>query len=394
VSGVLEGLRVLDFGRYVAGPFCATMLGDMGAEVIRVERVDGSEDRYIASVAATGEGSAFLQLARNKLGLTLNPMKAEGREVVRRLVATADVVVANLPIPTLKAMGIDYPTLTGIKPDIILTHVSAFGSEGPYAERVGFDLLGQAMSGMAYISGTAEQPMRSQVAYVDYSTGLLAAFGTMAALMERQKTGRGQVVEASLLASSIMLNNNFLVEEGVLRLGRKPHGNRGHHIAPNDIFRTQDGWIILMVAGDPIFERWAKLMGEEHWLTDPRFSSDGRRAEHGAVISERTARWCAARSTAEALRELEEARLPAGPLYTPAQVLEDPHVREQGIFREVDYPGLPRPAPLVDTPVRLSATPGSIRSRPPTLGEHTDRILGELGYSAAEIAELRRKRVV
>jgi bacterioferritin-associated ferredoxin len=136
------------------------------------------------------------------------------------------------------------------------------------------------------------------------------------------------------------------------------------------------------------------LDGEEHWLTDPRFSSDGRRAEHGAVISERTARWCAARSTADALRELEEARLPAGPLYTPAQVLEDPHVREQRIFREVDYPGLPRPAPLVDTPVRLSATPGSIRSRPPTLGEHTDRILGELGYSAAEIAELRRKRVV
>jgi crotonobetainyl-CoA:carnitine CoA-transferase CaiB-like acyl-CoA transferase len=394
VSGVLEGLRVLDFGRYVAGPFCATMLGDMGAEVIRVERVGGSEDRYIASVAATGEGSAFLQLARNKLGLTLNPMKAEGREVVRRLVATADVVVANLPISTLKAMGIDYPTLTGIKPDIILTHVSAFGSEGPYAERVGFDLLGQAMSGMAYISGTVEQPMRSQVAYVDYSTGLLAAFGTMAALMERQKTGRGQVVEASLLASSIMLNNNFLVEEGVLGLGRRPHGNRGHHVAPNDIFRTRDGWIILMAAGDAIFERWAKLMGEEHWVSDPRFSSDGRRAQHSELISERMARWCAARSTAEALRELEQARLPAGPLYTPAQVLEDPHVRDQGIFREVDYPGLPRPAPLVDTPVRLSATPGSIRSRAPTLGEHTDRILGELGYSAAEIAELRRKRVV
>ena len=391
---VLEGIRVLDFGRYVAGPFCATMLGDMGAEVIRVERVDGSEDRYIAGLCETGEGAPFLQLGRNKLGLTLNPMKPEGKEIAHRLVATADVVVANLPLSTLRAMAIDYDTLKDIKPDIILTHVSAFGNDGPYSERVGFDLLGQAMSGMTYLSGTEDQPMRSQVSYVDYSTALFAAFGTMAALMERRTSGRGQIVEASLLSSSLALNPNFLIEEGVGQLDRKPHGNRGHHVAPNDIFKTTDGWIIVMIAGNPLFERWAKLMGEDHWLTDPRFISDSKRADNGQVLSERMAQWCADRTTTQALGELDEARVPAGPMYKPAQVLDDPHVKARGIFKSVDYPGLPRPAPLVDIPVRLSETPGGIRRRAPTLGEHTDQIMEELGYRAEEILELRQKRVI
>lgn len=394
MPGVLEGIRVLDFGRYVAGPYCATMLGDMGAEVIRIERVDGGDDRYLASVAESGEGGSFLQLARNKRGMTLNPMKPEGREITKRLVATADVVVANLPAQGLAAMGIDYDTLKAIKPDIILTHISAFGNDGPYSERVGFDLLGQAMSGMTYLSGTEEQPVRSQVTYVDYSTALFAAFGTMAALMERQKSGRGQVVEASLLTSSVALNSNILIEEGVLGLGRKPHGNRGHHIAPNDLFKTSDGWIIVMIAGNAIFERWAKLMGEEYWLTDPRFSSDNERGANGAEIGERMSRWCAGRTSAQALEELNAARLPAGPMYTPAETLQDPHLAARGVFKAVDYPGLPRPAPLIDTPVGLSETPGGIRRRAPTLGEHTDEILAECGYAPEQLAELREKRVI
>ncbi len=394
MAGVLAGTRVLDFGRYIAGPFCATMLADMGADVIRIERVDGSEDRYIASVCDSGEGGPFLQMGRNKRGLTLNPMKPEGREIISRLVPTADVVVANLPGSTLREMGIDYATLKRLKPDIILTHITAFGSHGPYAERIGFDLLGQAMSGMAYLSGTVDGPVRSQVPYVDYSTALFAAFGTVAALMERRKSGRGQVVEASLLWSSLALNNSFLIEEGVLRLGREPHGNRGHHHAPNDLFKTRDGWVFAMVAGNPIFERWARLMGEDEWLQDPRFASDLLRGRHGQIISERMARWCIERTTEQAVRAMEEARIPAGRLYKPAEVLSDPHVQACGIFKAVDYPGLPRPAPLVDTPVRLSATPGGIRQRAPRLGEHTDEIMRELGYGMDEMEALSRKRVI
>ncbi|HMM75465.1 MAG TPA: CoA transferase [Gammaproteobacteria bacterium] len=394
MAAVLEGIRVLDFGRYVAGPFCACMLGDMGADVIRIERREGSEDRYIASVCTSGEGASFLQLNRNKRGLTLDPMKPAGREIVARLLASADVVVANLPQSSLTAMGLDYDTLCRSKPDIILTHISAFGSDGPYAERVGFDLSGQGMSGMAYLSGNEQGPVRSQINYVDFSTALFAAYGTLAALMARAQTGRGQIVEASLFTSSLALANNFLIEQAVLELDRKPHGNRGHHVAPNDIFATQDGWIVVMVAGNPLFERWAKLMGDSCWLEDPRYATDTARGNNGGEISARMARWCAERSTEQAIRELDEARVPAGPLYTPARVLIDPHVQARGIFKDVEYPGAPKAAPLVETPVRLSDTPGGIRRRAPLLGEHTDEILVALGYSPAEIARLREHRVV
>jgi len=394
MAGVLDGIRVLDFGRYIAGPFCATMLADLGAEVIRVERVDGSEDRYISTVAEGGEGGTFLQMGRNKLGLTLNPMKPEGREIVKRLVPTADVVVANLPGATLEAMGIDYASLKALKPDIVFTMISAFGADGPYRDRVGFDLLGQAMSGAMHLTGDGVTPTRTNVPYVDYGTALFAAFGTLAALMERNKTGRGQMVEASLFSTGLAFNNNLLIEQGVLERNRTAWGNRGFHHAPNDCFATKDGWLVTMVVGRPLFERWARLMGEAHWLTDPRFETDLDRGNNGHLISERMSAWCAERTTEAAIAELAEARIPAGPVLTPAQVLADPHVAARKLFKPTDYPGLPRPAPLKETPVRLSETPGGVRTRPPTLGEHTERILTDLGYSAEEIAALRAKRVV
>ena len=212
---ILKGIRVLDFGRYIAGPYCATMLADLGAEVIRIEKVDGSEDRYILPVCEGGEGGYFLHLGRNKLGMTLNPMKPEGREVVKKLVATADVVIANLPSETLKAMGLDYESLVILKPDIILAAVSAFGSDGPYSQRLGFDTVGQAMSGAMHLSGPPETPTRSHVPWVDFGTALLSAYGTLAAIMHRQKTGEGQQVETSLFATALTFNAPFLIEEAI-----------------------------------------------------------------------------------------------------------------------------------------------------------------------------------
>src|SRR5437868_5451681 len=203
MPGVLDGVRVLDFGRYIAGPFCGALLGDLGAEVIRIEKLEGSEDRWVTPVAEGGEGAMFLQMGRNKLGMTLNPVKPAGREVVQKLVAVSDVVIANLPYDDLKKMGIDYETISAINPRIILATNSTFGSEGPYATRVGFDTIGQAMSGAMFLSGDGEVPTRANAPYVDFGTALLNTVGVLAALMDRAKTGKGQKVETALLRTAI-----------------------------------------------------------------------------------------------------------------------------------------------------------------------------------------------
>ncbi|MCB1665274.1 MAG: CoA transferase [Pseudomonadales bacterium] len=393
-NAVLSGIRVLDFGRYIAGPFCASLLADLGADVIRIEKLSGSEDRFLSPVTPQGDGALYMQMGRNKRGMTLNPMKPEGREVVRRLVATADVVVANLPPDTLKAMGLDYESLCQIRPDIILTLITAFGSGGPYSQRVGFDGLGQAMSGAMYMSGTPEQPTKSYAPFIDFCTASLSAYGTMAALYERQKTGRGQVVEASLFSTALTLMNGTTIEQDALAINRQATLNRSQTSAPADTFRTRDGWVLVQSVGGPLFERWVQLMGEPHWLEDPRFKDDISRGDHGEIISERLARWCAERTSAQVLEEMEAARLPAGPVMSLQDVLDDPHVAAAGLFQRVDYPGLQKPAPVMTPPVRLSETPAGIRQRAPTLGEHTDAILTELGYSETEIAALREARAV
>lgn len=394
MSGVLEGVRVLDFGRYIAGPYCAALLAEHGADVIRIEKREGSEDRFQAPVAATGEGALFLQMNRNKRGLTLDPMTPDGREIVRKLVATADVVVANLPPQTLTAMQLDYASLTAVKPDIILTTVTAYGRGGPYADRVGFDGIGQAMSGAVYMTGTEDQPYRAAVPWVDFGTALHCAFGTIAALMACKATGKGQWVEGALLATAVTMTNAMLIEQAVMAPDRVPTGNRGQTSAPVDIFRTQDGWILVQVIGQPLFKRWARLMGEEHWLTDPRFKDDISRGNSGTVISERMGRWCAERTTAGALEMLGKAQIPAGPVLRPQQTLDHPQVQAMGFFQPVEFPGASRPAPVAKIPVRLSGTPDAIRRRAPLLGEHTDEILASLGYAGETIAALREKRVV
>jgi len=393
-AGVLAGIRVLDFGRYVAGPYCAALLADLGAEVIRVEKVDGSEDRYVVPVAEGGEGAYFFQCNRNKLGLTLEPTTDEGRAIVRRLVATADVVVANLPEQTLVAMGLDYPSLRAVKPDVVLVTASAFGTGGPYQHRVGFDGVGQAMSGIMYLTGPPGQPTKTYVPFIDYNTAALSAFGTLAALMARRETGRGQQVDTSLLATALTIGNAVLIEQDQTQRNRTSSHNRSQISGPADAFRTRDGWIFAQAVGDPLFRRWARLMGEEAWLDDPRFASDQTRGDHGEVLSARMAQWCGERTTEEALADLDRARIPAAPVYSPQEALDDPHVRAMRFLEPVAFPGLARPALVAGTPVRLSETPGAVRHRAPTLGEHTDAILAELGYGPEEIAELRAKRVV
>ena len=394
MAGVLDGIRVLDFGRYIAGPFCGMLLGDMGAEVIRIDKLAGSEDRYLVPVADSGEGPLFLALNRNKKSLTLNPMKPQGQKIVKELVKTADIVIANLPQPTLEAMGIDYDSLKSIKPDIILTTVTAYGNGGPYSERVGFDGVAQALAGATFMGGRPGDPMKSFVPFADFGTATMAAFGTLSALIERNKSGKGQLVEAALTRTVMAFNIALLAEEAIKAIDRPSYGNRGYSAGPSDIFKTTDGAVMVQVVGQPLFERWAKLMGEESWLEDPRFATDMDRGENGELLSARMQMWCKDMTTKEVLDALDEARIPCGPVLSAKQVLQDPHIKAMDFLQKMDFPGLKSPIPINTTPVKLSETPGTIRRRTAKLGEHTSEILDALGYSLDEISEMRDARVV
>ena len=391
---ILTGTRVLDFGRYIAGPFCGALLGDLGADVIRVEKVDGSEDRFTSPVTEDGQGASYLALNRNKRGFTLNPRKPQGAAILHKLVATADVVIANLPPDTLASMGLDYASLTAIKPDIILTTSTAFGSGGPYGTRVGFDGVAQAMSGNMHLTGHADEPMKNYYPYVDYTTGTLNALATLAALIHRRDTGEGQQVEGCLLASALTVANGTLIEEALLGKGRIASGNRGQTSAPSDVFRTRDGWVLVQIVGNPLFERWARLMGEEYWLTDPRYASDEARGDNAVDISTRMSQWSADKTTAEVVEALEQARIPCGEVLSPAGALANEQVVDRAFLEPTDYPGLPCPAPVGRMPVDFAKADTSIRLRAPTLGEHTAQIMAEIGYGPDEIEELRAGRVI
>jgi crotonobetainyl-CoA:carnitine CoA-transferase CaiB-like acyl-CoA transferase len=388
---LLNDVRVLDFGRFIAGPFCGALLGDLGADVIRVEKTSGSEDRFTSPVTENGDGSAYMQLNRNKRGLTLNPKKPNGQIILKKLIESADVVIANLPPDTLASMGLDYENLRKIKPDIILTTSTAFGSEGPYGQRVGFDGVAQAMSGNMYLTGHENEPMRNYFPYVDFTTASLNAMATLAAIIHKMKTGEGQHVQGALLASAITIANGTLIEQQQLNNNRTATGNRGQTSAPVDAFQTKDGWILVQVVGDPLYARWAALMGEDQWITDPKYANDEVRGNNSADISQRMQEWTSQRSTTEAIESLEAARIPCGEVLSPQAALDNEQVAAMNFLTPTDYPGLAKPAAVARMPIDFSAINTAIRHRAPVLGEHTNEILDSLGFTSQDIESFRKE---
>ena len=392
MPGLLDGIRVIDFGRFIAAPYCAMLLADFGADVIRVERREGGEDRRLGPVTTSGEGGLFLNLNRNKRGITLDLAHPKAGRVIQGLVRSADLVIVNLPLAVMQRLKLDYDSLRQIKEEIILVMASAFGADGPYRDRVGFDGVAQAMSGAMSLTGFPGPPVRSIVSWVDYGTALHAAFGAMAALYHRLQTGRGQVVEGSLLTTGVTFMTPLLAERRATGIRREQAGNTGYYTAPSDAYRTRDGWVLVPTIGDGMFRRWARLVGREELINDPRCKDDITRGDNASLINEAMRDWCAARTRDEAIDALERARIPCGPVYDLDEVLADAQVNARGLLNELDYDG--SAVPVAAPPVRLGETPGSVYGRAPRLGEHTDEVLGEIGFAAREIAALHDEGVV
>lgn len=370
----LAGVRVLDFGRYIAGPYCAALLADYGAEVIRIEKETGSEDRYVTPVRANGDGALFLQMNRNKRGVAYNPTSLHGRAVTAELVATADIIIANLPNNVLERMGLSYAQLRTVKPDIILVTMSAFGPQGPWRDRVGFDSIGQAMCGAAYLSGSADGPARTQVPWVDFSTAVHCAFGALLALRQREATGQGQHVEGSLLGSALNATNTQLIEKTLTHRNRPPLGSDAAGAAPVGFCATRDGWIVIHVVGQPIFARLARLIEREDWLADPAYASDLARGDHRAPILAEVRRWSAARTTSAALEALGQARIPAGPVLAPADILNHEQIAAAGIYQYQESEPAATAIPIARAPLWLSSYDPECRPAP-ALGADTARLL-------------------
>ena len=392
MTAVLEGIKVLDFGRWIAGPYCAHILATLGANVVRIERPKGEDDRYLMPVSANGEGAQFLQCNGGKRCLTLEMTSPEGRSVMRRLIEQADVVVANYSPNALKHFGLNYQTLREVKDDIILATATAYGTDGPMAERIGFDGVGQAVSGAIWLTGEPGKPYRAATAPIDFSTSLSLAYGVLAAVIGKMRTGKGAHVEASLVGTSLNIMNQILMEEATGYNHRVPTGNRSPMSGPSDVFRASDGWFIMQVIGQKVFQRWTKIVGRPDLLEDPRFANDSLRGKNGEELSRIMQEWCAERTREECIRILGEASIGCGPVLSPGEVMGGALDLRTTFMRDVAFPGS-RGIPLVPPPARLSNGTVEI-DRPPLLGEHSDEVLAEYGFSASEREALRQGGII
>ena len=394
VLTTLAGIRVLDFGRFVSGPYAATMLAEYGADVIRIERPGGGEDRGLAPVTPMGEGALFMHTGRNKRSLTLDLGSTEGRELAHRLVETADVVIVNMLAPALATAGLDYPTLAALREDLVYANVTAFGRSGSWSDRPGFDSVGQAMSGAVHLTGPPDQPYRAQVNWVDYATATHVAFAIMLALYERNRSGRGQEIAASLLATAVSFESPALIDQQLLQSNRAGLGNMGYASGPTDLYRARDGWLVCQVIGNAMFRRWAKVIGEPDLIDDPRFVTDDLRGEHGSVLSALMNGWCGPLTRSEAIDLLANAGVPAGPVLSLQEVLDHSQVDALDLLVPVKVPGAPVPPRIALVPLEMSVSAGAIRRPPPVLGQHTEEVLVELGLTGDTIAGLSCRGIV
>ena len=387
----LQGIRVIDFSQILAGPFCTMLLADMGADVVKVEKPNGGDDtRRYGPPFIEGESAAFLTLNRNKRSIVLDLKNEQGLGVVRRMLADADVMLHNFRPGVVERMGLGYDDVSALNPAIVYCAVSGFGATGPYSQRAGFDLVAQGMSGLMSINGFPDSPpAKVGVPMADLNTGMFCAYGILTAYINRLATGKGQHVDASLLESGMAYTLYESATYFATGEVAGPLGSAHRMIAPYQAFATQDGYINIGAANQNNWERMCRAVGRDALLDDARFASNPERMvniQSLTPIMEETFR---TQTTAHWVEVLERAGVPCGPIYNIEQVYADPQVQSRDMAVELQHPkagGIRN----IGVAVKLSDTPGSVRTPAPLLGQHTDDVLAEFGYAEAEIAALRQ----
>jgi len=389
-SKALARFTVLDLTRVRAGPTCVRQLADWGAKVIKIEAPPGLEE----PMGGPREGSDFQNLHRNKRSMTLNLKAPEGLAALKRMIKRADVLVENFRPDVKKRLGIDYRTLARINPRLVYASISGFGQDGPYADRPGFDQIAQGMGGLMSITGLpGHGPLRVGIPVADLSAGLFAALGILVALLEREKSGRGQAIETSLLQAQIFMldfqASRYLVNGEVA----KQAGNNHPTSIPTGAFKTRDGYINIATTGGRMWQRFCRTLEAEALLQNAQYQTEAARSQNRDALNAEIESHLARCSSAEWVERFNKAGVPCGPIYSIDEVFADPQVRHLGIAQSVAGKGQ-RALRLVGQPMSLSRTPSRLAAPPPQLGEHTDAVLREFGFSAREIGALHKAGAV
>ncbi len=388
--GPLAGVKVIELAHIMAGPICGLMLADMGADVIKIEKVpDGDDTRRMVPPTMDGESAAFMILNRNKRGVSINLKSPAGKAVLEKMLAAADVVIENYRPGTMERFGLGYETLHKMNPALIYCQVTGFGRTGPYANRAGFDLIAQGLSGIMSVTGegAGRQPVKAGPPITDISAGILAAMGVLAAYVHRLKTGEGQLVDTSLLEAGV--TTTYWQSAICLATGKSPGAIGSAHplSAPYQAVQTQDGWINIGAANQANWKRLVEVIGKPELAGNPRFLDNAARLQNLPALIEILTGNFRTRTTSDWLARLEAAGVPAGPVLSIGEMLNDPQVLARNMVVEVEHSRLGKMKTL-GPPVKFSTTPSSVRHGAPQLGQHTREVLKEYGYSESEVDKL------